>query len=97
MGQPQEVFDDILSYIHREAIFPKFTENLMLERGGFDNDDNFKLLNDFDNFPCHPPCPAHRCFSFELCDQGMCLSCKMTHPETVKNVTVENNIRLYVG
>ena len=25
MGQPQEVFDDILNYIHRDSVFPKFT------------------------------------------------------------------------
>ncbi len=67
MGQPSEVFEEILNYVHRDSVFPKFTEHFLMKRKeeeGEEEDDPFDILSSFDTFPCNPECPAHRCFAF---------------------------------
>ncbi len=65
MGSAQEAFQEILVYIHRASVFHQYSE-MMSTSQTKSTIDSVELI--IDQYPCNPPCAAHRVFNFQLCE-----------------------------
>lgn len=55
MGDAQETLEYILSFIHREYVYPNYLEEYVESN----SENKFKLANKVEDMGCTPKCAAH--------------------------------------
>lgn len=90
MGCAQETLQDILSYLHREYLFPNYLEEYLLMNA----DHKFKINNELDDTGCSPKCASHQTFGLDFCEITECTKCKVA--EDVSQLKREVVHQLYV-